>query len=347
MQVKLKDIAEKSGFSITTVSRALGGYSDVNEDTRRQIVELALSMGYEPNSVARQLRNQRTYTLGMILPANEHSFAEDYFNELMMQVGHFASLRQYDLLISAQNADREMDAYKRIAGGRKVDGMIIARIRQNDPRIQYLKTLDLPFVVTGRSYPGEPSDYSYVDLDSETGIFLLGKHFIELGHTHIGFICSPQELANTPYRLRGYQNALVGANIAFNEEYVVYGNLKHESGYQAAHELLDKHPAITAIMAANDVMALGAIQAIHERGKIVGEDIAVSGFDDIPAAAYSNPPLTTIRQPIQEIGRLLVDLLIQVIADHTLVRSQILLPPELIIRESSVPRVSHLPNEGS
>lgn len=335
MQIKLKDIAAKSGFSITTVSRALGGFDDVNEDTRRQIVDLAITLGYQPNIVARQLRNQRTLTIGMIFPPSDHTFAEDYFSELMMNVGHFASLNGYDVLISAQHTAGEMESYKRIAGGGRVDGMVLARLRQHDPRVQYLKTLKMPFVVAGRSYPGEASDFSYVDIDSETGLFLLTQHFIDLGHRHIGFICPPPDLAYTPYRLRGYQQALANASLPYIENYVRYGDLKRESGYQAACDLLEQHPQITAILAGNDAMALGAMRAIQDHGKIIGQDIAVSGFDDIPSAAIHHPPLTTIRQPLHEVGRLLVEMLIQVIEDKNADSAQRLLIPELMIRQSS------------
>jgi LacI family transcriptional regulator len=323
MPVKLKDIAEKSGYSITTVSRALAGYDDVNEQTRNQIIELAISMGYQPNQVARQLRSSRTHTIGMIIPAGDQGFSDDFFSELMMGVGHAASEHGYDLLLSAQiSADDHMDAYRRIVGGNRVDGVVLARTLQDDPRIEYLKQQNHPFVVAGRSAPGIPSDFAFIDADSQAGISMVVRHFAELGHEQIALLLPPEELAYTPYRWQGYQQGLEQAQIPYRADYVMYGDLKRSGGYEAAQRILDDFPQITAIIACNDPMAMGAMRAIQERGLTVGADVSVSGFDDIPAAEFTHPPLTTVRQPIYEIGERLVEL-------------QILLDPSLRVRDSS------------
>jgi LacI family transcriptional regulator len=334
MQVTLKDIAKQSGFSVTTVSRALAGYSDVSQQTRQQIVELALSMGYQANIVARQLRNKRTNTIGMIIPASKDSLSDEFFNQLIMHVGHMASELAYDFLISAQAADKEMDAYHRIVGGRRVDGVILARLRQEDPRLSYLKEQQIPFVVSGH-YPEMPCDFAYVDIDSELGMRLLTEHLISLGHQNIGFISSPPELSFSSYRLRGYKTALEMAGLPFRPDYIAYGNLKRESGYEASQYLLEQNPQLTAIVSCNDVMALGAMMAAREAGRKVGRDIALTGFDDIPSAVYAEPPLTTIRQPLADIGRRMIEMLIQLIEAQAVTFPQILLPPEVVIRESS------------
>ena len=263
MRVTLKDIADQSGFSITTVSRALAGYDDVNDETRRQILDLALTMGYEPNQVARQLRHQRTHTIGMIIPANDEGFSDDFFSELMMGVGHAATVYGYDLLLSAQTSpENEMAAYRRLVGGRRVDGVVVARTRRNDPRIEYLTQQGFPFVVSGRNPPGEPSEFPYVDVDSRLGIKMMVRHMAESGHRHIGLLLPPPEMAFTSYRLTGYQEALTEAGLPHNESCILYGDLKRSGGYQAAHQLLSAVPYITAIVACNDPMALGAMSAI-------------------------------------------------------------------------------------
>lgn len=336
MQVKLKDIADKSGYSITTVSRALAGYADVNEDTRKQIIELAMSMGYQPNQVARQLRSQRTNTIGMVIPYNDHGFSDDFFSELMMGVGHAASKHGYDLLVSAQlSPENEIDAYYRIVGGNRVDGVVLARTRKHDPRIDYLQQTKLPFVVSGRRAPGMDSNFPYIDVDSQTGIKMLVQHFVELGHRKIALLLPPEEMAFTGYRLHGYQDGLTEARIPVEEKYTVYSNLQREGGYNSTKQLLAQSPEITGIIACNDLMALGAISAAQDRGLKVGKDIAIAGFDDIPASAFSNPPLTTIRQPIYNIGERLIEMLMQVIQKQPLDAPHILLQPTLVIRESS------------
>lgn len=331
---KLKDIAKKSGFSITTVSRALAGYSDVNENTRQQIVEIAYSMGYQPNVVARQLRAQKTDTIGMIIPAYNHQLSEDFFSELLIGAGYAAAQLGYDLLVSAQISDDQMEAYHRIVGGNRVDGVLLARTVRNDPRITYLKALNHPFVVSGRTSPDESSDFPYIDVDSQIGIKWMVNHLTGLGHQQIALILPPENIAYTAYRLAGYKEGLIEAGINYRADYVIHSNLRREGGYQAAKRLLQQHPHITAIVASNDPMALGAMLAVQEHGLRIGKDIAVTGFDDISAAEYAHPPLSTVRQPIQEIGQHLIEMLVKIIQNEFPAESQILLSPSLVIRDS-------------
>jgi DNA-binding LacI/PurR family transcriptional regulator len=336
MQVTLKDIAQKSGYSVTTVSRALAGYSDVNEQTRQRITNIANALGYQPNLLARQFRSQRTHTLGIIIPAHDYTFSMGFFSQLMLGIGDAASLEHYDLLISAQApGDEEMAAYRRMVAGNRVDGMILARTRQNDARIQYLKEHEHPFVVSGRGAPDEASDFPYIDVDSQAGIRSVVKHFVELGHRDIGLILPSPDIAFTEFRHAGYRQGLADAGIHYRPEYVVNGDLWWSGGYQGAQALLDHFLELTAIVACNDLMALGAMSAIQGRGLQVGRDIAVAGFDDIPAAEYAYPPLTTVHQPIYEIGQRLVKMLIGIIRGTPPPETQVLLPTQVIVRASS------------
>jgi LacI family transcriptional regulator len=338
MQVTLKDIAKKSGYSVTTVSRALAGYTDVNEDTRRHIATIADTLGYQPNLLARQLRSQRTQTLGLIIPSADNSISNEFFSQLLLGIGDAASRAGYDLLVSAHvPGEPEMAAYRRIVGGNRVDGMILARTRQNDERIAYLQSLDHPFVVNGRGAPGERSDFPFIDVDSQTGIALAVAHLVELGHTHIGLILPPPEMAFTGFRHLGYRDSLSAAGLPYRADYVTQGDLQRSGGFAQANTLLDAHPELTAIVASNDLMALGAISAVQARGLQVGVDISVTGFDGIPAAEYSHPPLTTLHQPIYEIGRRLVALLNHLILGSTpeAAQTQSLLSSTLIVRAST------------
>ena len=336
MQVTLKDIAKKSGFSVTTVSRALAGYSDVNAQTRQHIMQIADVLGYQPNLLARQFRSQRTHTIGIIIPARDYAFSSGFFSQLMLGIGDAIAVEHYDLLISAQEPDDdEIMAYRRMVAGNRVDGMILARTRQNDPRIQYLKEQGHPFVVSGRGAPGEPSDFPYIDVDSQAGIRSVVQHFVEFGHRAIGLILPSPEMAFTGFRHEGYCEGLADAGIPYRPEYVVYGDLWWTGGYQGAQSLLDNHPELTAIIACNDLMALGAMSAVQGRGLLVGRDIAVAGFDDTPAAEYAYPPLTTVHQPIYEIGQRLVKMLIGIITGTPPPETQVLLPCKLIVRASS------------
>lgn len=336
MKITLETIAKESGFSITTVSRALAGYSDVKEATRVKIVNIADRLGYHPNLIARNLQSQRTNTIGLILPENEYAFSDSFFSQLMMGIGHVASLHHFDLLIGAQvPGDEEMDVYRRFVGGNRIDGMVVARTRQHDPRLEYLQQLEHPFVVSGRSSPDKIPNFPYIDVDSQAGIRMAVNHLTDIGHQDIGLILPPKGVAYTAYRFNGYCQGLSDADIDYRDDYVVNGDLNPSSGARMTHHLLDEFPQISAIVACNDLMALGAMKAIQERHLVVGTDVAVTGFDDIPSAEHASPSLTTIRQPIFEIGERLVEMLIAIIEDQPPAETQVLLQPELIIRHST------------
>jgi len=282
--------------------------------------------------MARQLRSQQSQTIGMVIPLTPY-FSDPFFMELLSGVERRAAEHGYDLRLSAQiPGQEELNAYRRMVAGRQVDGMVIARVRQHDPRISYLQDVQHPFVVFGR---GETDDYPYIDVDNPTGMRQLVEHFVDYGHRQIAMILSPGDLMFTALRLRGYREALDMFGLSYREDYVVEGDLSQRGGLEAADRLLQLSDPPTAIIACNDMMALGAMTAIQRYGLSAGQDIAVAGFDDIPAALDAEPPLTTIRQPIYKIGCQLVDMLVNLMQNIPLDNPHILMEPELIIRSSS------------
>ena len=336
MKVTLKNIAEETGFSITTVSRALAGYDDVNEQTRLRIRSTAERLGYRPNQIARNLRSQNTNTLGIIIPSSTIGLDDDFFSLLLKGITHAAARQHYDVLVSTHlPGEDDMEAYYRIVGGNRVDGVIVARTHYDDPRISYLKQINHPFVVSGRTPPDRPPDFPYIDVDSQHGIRTLVQHFTQSGHRHIGFILSPPSVAFTPYRLAGYREGLEAAGIPFDETRVVTGDLSRESGQQASSALMAAHPELTAIIACNDLMAIGAYDTVIGMGLTVGSNIAIGGFDDIPMAEHISPGLTTVRQPIYDIGEQLTTMLIQIITGDPPANPHMLIEPTLIVRGSS------------
>jgi LacI family transcriptional regulator len=335
MRVTLKTIAKETGYSITTVSRALAGYDDVAAETCRYILETAERLGYRPHEVARQLQAQRSNTVGIIIPTFGTRFADPFFSELLAGIAMRAAEHRFDLLVSIQPPDSgELDAYKRMENGR-VDGLIVVRTRQDDPRIQHLRSIrpPLPFASFGRS--GDDDDFPYVDVDGEHGVYMLTQHLIDLGHRRIGYVAPPMALNFTRHRLRGYRRALDANQLPYDEALVTHGELTQQDGARGANILLGLDQPPTAIIGGNDTMAAGVMRAVHERGLRVGEDIAVGGFDDLPEAEYANPPLTTVHQSVYEIGSQVCDMLIRILKKETLTQSQILIRPSLVIRESS------------
>ncbi len=339
MKITLKTIAEETGFSITTVSRALAGYDDVSAETRQHIITIAKRLGYQPNLAARHLRSKQTQTIGMIIPLTAY-FSDPFFMELLSGVGRQAAEYGYDLLLSAQQpGEEELNTYRRMVASSRIDGMVVARVLTDDPRIAFLKEAHHPFVVFGRS---NANDYPHIDVDGAAGMRQVVDHLVEKGHRRIALIASPRELGFTAQRYAGYVQGLHDAGLEPDPAYFVEGTLTADSGYQAAMHLLSLPTPPTAIAACNDMMAIGAMQAVQDKGMHVGCDVAVTGFDDIPQSAHAHPPLTTVRQPIYHIGQQAMDMLIRVIRREPLDEPHRLLTPELIVRESSERRAKQV-----
>jgi LacI family transcriptional regulator len=341
MTVTLKDIAQQLNLSVTTVSRALAGYSDVAEKTRQRVEQAAREMGYYPNITARQLQKQRTDTLAFIIPTHGPRFSDPFFSELLAGIGNEAGRHGYALLVATQSpdSDAEREAYRQVVYGRRADGAIVVRTRRNDSRIQFLCQESFAFVAFGRADVG--CDFSYVDEDSHAGLQLLTQHLIDLGHRHIGFISPPNELMFTQFRLAGYRDTLHTNGLPFLPSLVVEGDLTQSGGVQAAQTLLALRPRPTAIIACNDLMALGVASAAQKMGLSIPHELSIGGFDDIPLAEHAIPSLTTVRQPIYEIGRRLSRMVVQLVQDQPHLGndwpSQVLLTPELVVRDSGGP----------
>lgn len=333
--VKLKDLAAELGLSVTTVSRALAGYGDVAEGTRRRVLQAAEEMGYVPDVTARRLQKGRTDTLGFIIPTSGPRFSDPYFSELLAGIGNEAARHNYDLLVSTRPPDtpEEVAAYRRMVESRMVDGLLVVRTRLKDPRIAYLAQIGFPFVAFGRS--DLEVDFPYVDEDGFRGLELVTQHLLDLGHRRLAFIAAPDDLMFCNYRRSGLEAALERNGVPQRPEYCIVSDLTQRGGHAAMNELLELSRPPTAVAACNDLMALGAISAAQKRGLVVGRDVAITGFDDIPLAEHSHPPLTTIRQPIYDIGRRICAMLIRLIQGAELTERHVLLQPELVLRESS------------
>jgi LacI family transcriptional regulator len=331
----LKDIAEHLGLSITTVSRALAGYKDVAEATRQRVLLAAEKMGYVPDVTAQRLRKGRTDTIGFVIPTFGPRFSDPFFSELLAGIGNEAGRQHFDLLVSTQAPDTpdERAAYRRLVEGRLVDGLLIVRTRTQDSRIAYLARMGFPFVTFGRS--DLKIDFPYVDVDGARGMGLVAKHLMSAGHHRLGYISAPKGLVFCDHRQSGLERTLQLSGLWLEPECIAGGDLTEQGGFTAMNRLLSLGPPPSAVLACNDLMAIGAISAAQQRGLVVGRDIAITGFDDIPVAAHSHPPLTTVRQPVYQIGRRICDMLIRVIRGEELLERHVLLQPELVVRGSS------------
>lgn len=336
MVVTIKDIAEKVGKSITTVSRALHDYDDVSAETKALVRQAADELGYTPNKQAFSLVKRRANALGLILPTFGPRFSDPFYSEFIAGVSSMAARHEFDLIVSAfPPGEQELRAYRQDVQSRRVDGFIVLRVRTADERIAYLQEVGYPFVTFGRTL-GNPT-FPYIDEDGAAGMRQVADHLVDLGHRQIGVIAPPSNLTFTRLRLAGLEEGLAEHGIRLSPELILEGDLTEGSGSLLAQKLLDLPQPPTAIVAGNDLMAFGAMSAIQQRGQVVGSDVSVTGFDDLPLAEHSHPPLTTVKQPIYAIGGRVCEMLIRLLVGDTLNQPQILLYPELVIRASTGP----------
>lgn len=320
------DIAREAGVSITTVSRALNGYSDVSEQTRRRVVEIAQSLDYYPSAAARNLQGRRTDTVAFAPLLREHIESEPFFKEFLGLLTLSSFRHGLSLLATvADSPSHTNKIYRELVGSARVDGIIVADIKPQDERIELLQSLDMPFVAFGRTARYQDLSYPLVDVDNEAGMRSLVDYLVAKGHRRIAYLSGPFNTSYSMHRYQGYREGLRKHNLPLDERLVIANLQEHSKAREAVARLLspgrvDEAESLcpTAIAAANDRLALQVVQELQSRGIEVGSNpntrsIAVTGFDDLPFAAFVRPPLTTVRQPIATISDILLDLLVQVI----------------------------------
>ncbi len=326
-------VAKVAGVSTATVSRALNGTAVVAEPTRRRILQAVRDLGYGPNSIARSLKTGTTKTIGLILP----DITNPFFPELVKGVQLLADERTYALLLSQTGGapDVEERYLDLLVQGRAVDGILLVGMTLRGARLARFGALGIPSVSLDRNVnlPG----MALVHLDNRTGGRHATEHLLSLGHRVIAHIGGPASLTVSQEREQGYADALRSAGVRPDGKLVVEGDFTEEGGRKACLELLDAGARPTATFAANDLMAIGAMAALKERGVAVPQDLSVVGFDDIHLAAYTSPALTTVHQPTYEMGRRAAEILIDEIQQRRPVHDdrQLVFQGELIVRDST------------
>ncbi len=336
MPTTLKDIAERVGKSVPTVSRALAGYSDISPQTRAEVQQVAREMGYEPNITARNLQKQRTDTIALILPtANELRFSDPFFSEFLSGLVNETAAHNYNLSISASPSNIDQETYLKHIRSRRFDGFVVVRTQRQDARISLLRDYDIPFVSFGR-VEGD-NDFYLVDEDGYGAMRRVVDHLVSLGHRRFACIAEPTHFTKSFHRVQGFLDGLQAHGIIIEDGQVMETHFRQRSGRTAAEELLEQPNPPTAIVTCNDLIAIGAMSAAQEKGFLVGRDVSITGFDDILLSEFTNPPLTTIHQPANEHGKMVAELLFKVINRESVAQKQIIIEPDLVIRQSSGP----------
>jgi LacI family transcriptional regulator, galactose operon repressor len=339
-KVTIRQLARLSGVSVGTVSRALNGYADVNPETRERIERLARELDYTPAAAARSLKTQRSHVIGVFLETGEGhpDLVHPHFHEVLAGFKHAIGEAGYDLLLFASERPGNgfgAHSYLKRCRHHNVEGVVLMGVDPEDAEVRRLLRSEVPCVGVDVSLPGATA--RGVASDNEGGARLAVRHLHELGHRRIATITGLLETSPGASRLRGYRRELQSLGLAFRDELVAYGDFYADSGRAGMARLLSLDEPPTAVFAASDMMALGAITAAADAGLNVPRDLAVVGFDDMQLAAHVQPPLTTLRQDRAGLGKAAGQALIGLIDGKPGPTPVAELPVELVVRGSTAP----------
>lgn len=330
----LEDVAARAGVGRGTVSRVVNGSPKVSAKARQDVERAIAELGYVPNQAARSLVTSRTDVIALVVP---ESFArlrsEPYFSDVIAGISDALAATDLQLLLILVRNEHERERLTRYLTARRVDGVLLVSVRRDDPLPDLLDRLDLPAVLGGRRSEREP--LSYVHADNAGGARAAVRHLIARGSAAVATITGPLDMEAAGARLAGYREAVAEAGLTLDDALVATGDFTEPGGYAAMRELLDRVPTLDAVFCASDLMAVGAFRALREAGRRVPDDVRVVGFDDSVIARSTEPPLTSVRQPTETMGRLMVQLLLDEIAEPGRPRRQMVLPTELVVRASA------------
>jgi DNA-binding LacI/PurR family transcriptional regulator len=327
----LERVALRAGVSRATASRVLNGSLRVAEENRDAVLRAVRELGYVPNAAARSLATQRTGSMALVFPEPAtRVFSDDpFFPGIVRGVSQELEDADFNLVLMMANSAASHDRIEQYALARHVDGVMMASMHGADPLPVSLQRMNIPGVAMER--PLGRANIPIVGVDSAGGAAAAVRHLLERGRTRIGTIAGPQDMPAGIDRLAGYRRELRAAR---RRSIVAEGDFTRQSGESAMRQLLEDDPTLDAVFVASDLMAHGALRALRTSGRRVPDDVAVVGFDDFEFAQYTEPPLTTVRQPIVELGRLLARQLVRLVAGEQ-IEEAIILDTELVVRDSS------------
>ena len=327
----LEEVARRAGVSRATASRVVNGSTTVAAPIREAVRRAVAELGYVPNLAARSLVTQRADSIALILPetANRVFSDDQFFPGVIRGVSQRLEAADKQLVLMLVGSPAAHDRAERYAIAGHVDGVLFASIHGADPLPELLMRAGVPVVCNGR--PLGSSRVPYVDVDQLGGTEAAVRHLVAAGRRRIATIAGPQDMVAGVDRLTGYRRVMADSD---QRSIVAVGDFTRESGEAAMRQLLADDPQLDAVFVASDLMAHGALRTLREAGRRVPDDVAVVGFDDIQLARYCDPPLTTVRQPIEEIGRTIARQLLRLLAGEQ-IEPAVILPTELVVRESA------------
>lgn len=324
-----------AGVTIGTVSRVLNNKKWVSEDCRKKVLVAIKDLHYKPQAHARRLRQKHSRICGVIAPHHTSVFHSPFFTSIMEGLEEVAAEHQYRLLLHPlTETARAQISYRTLLGDGSVDGMFVLNAWSTDASIRELTEANVPFVLINGKITGQ-EDLPYVGFDNRGGMKKAVEHLTQLGHERIGIINGKMTTTNALERFQTFQECLGEHKLEFQNDWVADGDYEEEGGYKAALKILSAVRRPSALLCSSDLMAIGAIRALKEKGVSVPGDMSIIGFDNMEEAAYHDPPLTTVAFSAYEMGKLAAQKMFQIIAEETLVEKATTLQAELIEREST------------
>jgi DNA-binding LacI/PurR family transcriptional regulator len=331
----IKDVAKRAGVTIGTVSRVLNNKKWVSDDCRTKVQSAIQDLHYKPQAHARRLRQKHSRICGLIAPHHTAIFRSPFFTSILEGIEEVAAEKQYRLLLHPLNdIARAQVSYRALLGDGSVDGMFVLNAWSTDASIRELAEANVPFVLVNGKITGQ-EDLPYVGFNNKMGVQKAVEFLVSLGHERIGIINGRMTTTNALERFQGFQENLSVHRLEYHQEWTADGDFEEEGGYQAALKILNAISRPTALICANDLMALGALRALKEKGVSVPGDMSVLGFDNMEEAAYHEPALTTVAFSPFEMGKLAAKKMFQMISGEPLIQKATTLQPELIERETT------------
>lgn len=329
----IKDVARHAEVSVTTVSHVVNGTRRVSPEGRERVEAAIRALGYVPSAIARSLKSNNTRTLGMLIPNSSNP----YFAEIVHSVEDRCFGAGYNVILCNTNDEaHRQGTYLQVLAERRIDGLIVVSTGHDATLATQLAGLSIPTVLVDREIDiAEQQPCDLVETAHMQGGLLATRHLLSLGHRRIACIGGPEGIAPSEQRIAGWRTALADAGCGTGEGLLWHGNFTSQGGYEAMHAVLRAPQPPTAVFVCNDLMAMGALCAAHERDLRVPEALSIVGFDDIELTAFTSPPLTTVAQPKQRIGALAVDMLLERIDGKRQDARKVMLQPELRVRAST------------
>lgn len=329
----LDQVARAAGVSRATASRVFSGNPQVSDEVRMAVERAAVELGYVPNLAARSLAAGPSESVGVIVPdPGSRLFSDPLLPRLLRGIGEELSANGLQMVLFAPQSAIDVQRLEQYLVGGHVDAVLLLALHESDTLPVRLQARGIPMVFGGR--PRQPLDVSFVDVDNHAGGRTATEHLIEQGRRHIAHVAGPGHVPVASERLQGFREAMW--NAALRSDLVEHGELDRDGGEIAMGRLLATGVEIDAVFAASDAMAAGAMWALQVLGRRVPDDVAVIGFDDSPIAAATQPPLTSVRQPVEDMGREMAKLVLSLSAVRGQPPQQMILSPELTVRESTL-----------